>query len=76
MVLQERGVINTLIEVGLFKKDWFKVKAHYLTGKYSEIDILPEFTILRGKDEHRIIRTGVYEKFEPSFVFTSKDNLN
>ncbi|CAD8144766.1 unnamed protein product [Paramecium pentaurelia] len=76
LVLQERGVINTLVEVGLHQNAWFKVKVHYLTGKYSEIDILPEFTILRGKDEHRIIRTGIYEKFEPKFVFTLKDNLS
>ncbi|CAK58322.1 unnamed protein product (macronuclear) [Paramecium tetraurelia] len=76
LVLQEIGVINTLVEVGLHQNGWFKVKVHYLTGKYSEIDILPEFTILRGKDEHRIIRTGIYEKFEPNFVFTQKDNLN
>ncbi|CAD8142006.1 unnamed protein product [Paramecium pentaurelia] len=76
LILQERGVINTLVEIGLYQNDWFKVKVHYLTGKYSEIDILPEFTILRGKDEHRIIRTGIYEKFEPSFVFTQKDNVN
>ncbi|CAD8137561.1 unnamed protein product [Paramecium octaurelia] len=75
LVLQERGVINTLVEIGLYQNDWFKVKVHYLTGIYSEIDILPEFTILRGKDEHRIIRTGIYEKFEPTFVFTQKDNL-
>ncbi|CAD8059755.1 unnamed protein product [Paramecium sonneborni] len=75
LILQERGVINTLVEIGLFENDWFRVKTHYLTGKYSEIDIIPEFTILRGKDEHRIIRTGIYEKFEPNFVFTQEDNL-
>lgn len=27
------------------------------------------FVLLRGRDEHRIVRTGVYEEFEPEFKF-------
>lgn len=71
----EKGVVNYLLEFALFNYSWFRVKTHHLTGKYSEIDILPQFAILRGKDEHRIIRTGVLEKFEPEFIFADKDNL-
>lgn len=65
LILCQKDVIEYLIEIALHGSDWFKVRVHYLTGHYSEIDITPEFALLRGKDEHRIIRTGIFEDFEP-----------
>ena len=29
---------------------------------------------MRGKDEHRIVRTGVYEEFEPEYIFYNQDD--
>ena len=48
---------------------------HHLNGRYFDIDITNEFTILRGVDEHRIIITGIYEEFEPDITYQSSDDV-
>lgn len=64
------------MEVGLFHKfEWFLVKTHHLNGRYFSIDITEDFALLRGKDEHRVIRYGIYEEFEPEFKFNSEDDF-
>ncbi|CAD8178541.1 unnamed protein product [Paramecium octaurelia] len=74
LVLKQVGVFQQLIEVGLYNSEWFFLKTHHLTGQYFDIDIGPTFVLLRGKDEHRIIRVGIYEEFEPDYVFYSYDD--
>ncbi|CAD8100552.1 unnamed protein product [Paramecium sonneborni] len=74
LVLQQGGVFQQMIEIGFINSDWFIVKTHLLTGQYFEIDIAPTFVLLRGKDEHRILRLGIYEELETNYVFYTNDD--
>ncbi|CAD8118683.1 unnamed protein product [Paramecium sonneborni] len=74
LILKEVGINQQLVEIGFKDEGWFEVKTHYLTGQYYDIIISNWFVFLRGKDEHRIIRTGVYDVFEPEFKFYVQDD--
>lgn len=39
------------------------MKTHYLSGRYFDIDITNEFSIIRGVDAHRVIFHGIWEGF-------------
>ncbi|CAD8196986.1 unnamed protein product [Paramecium octaurelia] len=74
LILKEVGINQQLVEIGFKDEGWFEVKTHYLTGQYFDIILSKDFVLLRGKDEHRIVRTGVYEEFEPEFKFYTQDD--
>ncbi|CAK60178.1 unnamed protein product (macronuclear) [Paramecium tetraurelia] len=74
LILKEVGINQQLVEIGFKDEGWFEVKTHFLTGQYFDITISKQFVLLRGKSEHRIVRTGVYEEFEPEFKFYTQDD--
>jgi hypothetical protein len=76
MVMCERQQNSFVLEFVLFQmKSWFKLKTHYLTGRYFDMHITNNFALLRGIDAHRVLYHGVWELFEPSFDIEWEDDI-
>jgi hypothetical protein len=67
-----------LVELGLFLEEnqWFRMKTHFLMGRYFDFVVTDKFAIARGVDAHRVIVHGFWSGFLPSFDTSVEDDLD
>jgi hypothetical protein len=74
MTIRGRSTYVEEIAINVKPMQWFRLRTHYLNGKYFDIDVTENIAILRGVDAHRVIYHSIWEGFQKTESETYSDS--